>query len=168
MAGFTLGIDFRTAVYARMVQSLGLAFLFVPINTTAFSAVAKERTSYASGLINLARNIGGSSGIATATTILARRAQFHQQVLAAHLTPLDGGLQSTLHQIVAQLVSNGSSAADAMTQAQAMVYGMIQRQASMLAFADAFWILGGLCLTILTLLLIMRKTQPHTSPVVME
>ena len=168
MAGFTLGIDFRTAVDARMVQSLGLAFLFVPINTTAFSAVAKERTSYASGLINLARNIGGSSGIATATTLLARRAQYHQQVLGAHITPLDAGVQSTLHQLIAQLMSKGSTAADALIQAQGMVYGLIQRQASMLAFADAFWILGGLFLVILPLLLLMRKTQPHSGPVVME
>ena len=168
MAGFSLDIDFRTAVDARMIQSLGLAFLFVPINTTAFSSIPKERTSYASGLINLARNIGGSSGIAMATTILARRSQYHQQVLVAHATPLDGGFAATLSHLAALLQSQGSSAVDAFTQAQKLAYGLIQRQASMLAFADAFWILGGAFLAILPLLLLMKRTAPHVGPVVME
>jgi DHA2 family multidrug resistance protein len=168
MAGFSLDIDFRTAVNARMVQSLGLAFLFVPINTTAFSGIAKDRTSYASGLINLARNIGGSSGIAIATTILARRSQYHQQVLVAHATPLDSGFMATLSHLAAILQSQGSSAVDAFAQAQRLAYGMIQRQASMLAFADAFWILGGAFLAILPLLLVMKRTAPHSGPMVME
>ena len=60
MAKFTLGIDYDTAVTSRMVQSFGLAFLFVPISATAFAFIPKERTSYATGLFNLARNIGGS------------------------------------------------------------------------------------------------------------
>ena len=81
MSRFNLEIDYRTAVWSRMVQSLGLAFLFVPISAAAFAFIPKERTNYATGLFNLARNIGGSSGIATVTTLLARRAQFHQQIL---------------------------------------------------------------------------------------
>ena len=70
----------------RVVQSLGLAFLFVPINTVAFSFIARAKTGYATGLINLARNIGGSSGIAICTTLIARREQFHQQRFIEHLS----------------------------------------------------------------------------------
>ncbi len=83
MTNFSLRIGFGDAVTARMVQSLGLAFLFVPINTIAFNQIAREKTSYATGLINPARNVGGSTGIATITTLLARHSQFHQQVLVA-------------------------------------------------------------------------------------
>src|SRR5579863_6259422 len=88
MSHFDLEIDFRHAVSARVVQSLGLAFLFVPINTVAFFFVAREKTSYATGLINLARNIGGSTGIALATTLVARRGQFHQQRLIDHVSQI--------------------------------------------------------------------------------
>jgi len=80
MAHFNLEIDFRTAVIARIVQSVGLAFLFIPINVSAFSSVPKEKTNYANGLVNLARNFGGSSSIALATTMLSRRSQYHQQI----------------------------------------------------------------------------------------
>jgi len=78
MTGFDLEVDYRTALIARVVQMTGIAFLFVPINTAAFAFVPKEKVNNCTGLINLARNIGGSAGIATATTILARRQQFHQ------------------------------------------------------------------------------------------
>ena len=76
MTNINLGIDFRTAMWARTLQAFGLAFLFVPINTLAFAFVPKEKTNYATGIINLARNIGGSCGIAMVSTMLARRAQF--------------------------------------------------------------------------------------------
>jgi len=77
MSHFTLQVDYATAVRGRIVQSFGLAFLFVPISTVAFMRIPRERMNYATGLYNLARNIGGSSGIAATTTILARRAQYH-------------------------------------------------------------------------------------------
>jgi MFS transporter, DHA2 family, multidrug resistance protein len=168
MAGFSLDLDYRTAVISRMIQSLGLAFLFVPINATAFSSVAKERTNYASGLINLARNIGGSSGIAMATTILARRSQFHEQVLGSHSTTVDKGVGETIARTAAVLQAKGAGAIDALVQAEKMFYGNLQRQAAMLAFADAFWIMGVAFLAILPLLLIMKKTRPHSGPIAME
>ena len=96
-----------------MTQSAGLAFLFVPISATAFAYIPKERTSYATGLFNLARNIGGSSGIASATTLLARRAQFHHSVLVAHMTPYDWPYRDALAGTAATLQTAGASAPDA-------------------------------------------------------
>src|SRR5207237_2009054 len=124
-----------SSMLVRLVQSAGLAFLFVPISTAAFSDVPRERTNYAAGLFNLARNIGGSSGIAAVTTILARRTQFHQQVLVGHLTPYDPAYQSALARTTQMLQAQGSSLPDATARAQALLYGTVQRQAGMLAFA---------------------------------
>src|SRR6202007_1177029 len=131
MAHFDLQIDYATAAWSRMTQSAGLAFLFVPISVVAFAYIPKERTSYATGLFNLARNIGGSSGIATVTTLLARRAQFHQQVLVAHLTPYDAQYQSALANSTPLLHAHGSSLPDAGLQAHALLYGTVVRQANM-------------------------------------
>ncbi len=72
MSHWNSQINFGHAVSARVVQSFGPAFLFVPINTRAFSFIARAKTGYATGLINLARNMGGSSGIAICTTLIAR------------------------------------------------------------------------------------------------
>src|SRR5260370_40006236 len=84
MAGWDLGLEYGQAVRARMLQSFGLAFLFIPINVAAFAYVPKEKTNMGTGIINLARNVGASVGIATVTTMLDRRAQFHQSRLMEH------------------------------------------------------------------------------------
>ena len=86
MTNFTLGVDFRTVVFARMIQTMGLAFLFVPINTAAYAFLPKEKNNAASGLMNLARNIGGSVGISIVTTMLDRRQQFHLNRMSSHLS----------------------------------------------------------------------------------
>jgi DHA2 family multidrug resistance protein len=157
MSKFNLGVDYRTAVWARVIQSTGLAFLFVPISVVAFAFIPRERTNYATGLFNLARNIGGSSGIATVTTLLARRSQFHQQVLTAHLTPYDRAYQSALQQTTLMLHNRGASLPDAARQAQGLIYGTVVRQSSMLAFADAFWVMAMLFVVIVPLMFMMRK-----------
>jgi len=168
MAGFDLQVDYHTAMMARIVQSAGLAFLFVPINTMAFATVAKEKMGSATGLINLARNIGGSSGIATATTILARRAQFHQHRLVGHLTPFDPGYSQALAAAAHALAAQGASAVTAMAQARSMIYGMLQRQSMMQAFVDSFWVLGVVFLAVIPLMFFVKKVGPHKGPVVME
>jgi DHA2 family multidrug resistance protein len=168
MSKFNLQIDYRTAVWGRMVQSFGMAFLFVPISATAFAFIPKERTNYATGLFNLARNIGGSMGIATATTLLARRAQFHQSVLVSHLTPYDARYREALAGAAATLRHAGSSPGDAALQAQGMIYGNVLRQSSMLAFADAFWVMGVLFLLIVPLMFLMKKVRPSGGQVVVE
>jgi len=157
MSRFNLEVDYRTAVWARVVQSTGFAFLFVPISVVAFAFIPKERTNYATGLFNLARNIGGSSGIAAVTTLLARRGQFHQQVLTAHLTPYDPVYQEALARAAGMLHLQGASAPDAAIGAQGLLYGTVLRQSSMLAFGDAFWAMSVLFVAIVPLMLLIRR-----------
>jgi DHA2 family multidrug resistance protein len=165
MAHFTLDIDLRTAVWGRVVQSLGLAFMFVPISTVAFARIPRERTNYATGLFNLARNLGGSSGIAMVTTMLARRAQYHQNVLVSHMTPYDPPYQEALTRTAAAIQSAGSSPPDAAMQAQGVMYGTLLRQANMLAFSDVFWIMGMLFLAIIPLMLLLRSVGSVRGPI---
>jgi DHA2 family multidrug resistance protein len=168
MSEFTLDVDFRTAMWARTIQALGMAFLFVPINTAAFSSVSAEKLGYATGLMNLFRNIGGSGGIAMITTMMARRAQFHQATLVSHLTPLDAGLSPTLQGMAANFVAHGASRPDAAVQAQGLLYGVVQKQAAMLAVADVFWMLGLIFLAMIPLVVFLRKSRVHAGAVVME
>jgi MFS transporter, DHA2 family, multidrug resistance protein len=160
MAGFNLQVDLKTAIWARVVQSFGIAFLFVPLNTLAFSYIAKEKANSATGLINLARNIGGSSGIAFVTTELARRSQVHQHILVSHVTAFDQRYNETLHGAAQMLIARGSSASQAVYQAQGLIYGMVQREAAMLAFVDAFRLLGVIFLVVAPVMALMKRTAP--------
>jgi MFS transporter, DHA2 family, multidrug resistance protein len=156
MAGFDTQIDFRTAATARIVQSIGMAFLFVPINTAAFSSIAREKANRATGIINLARNIGGSMGIAIVTTMLARRAQFHQSVLVSHATAAHPAYRNLVEHATHRFLAQGSSPTHAARQAQALAYALIQREASVKAFIDDFWLLGVIFLALIPVVLFMR------------
>jgi len=168
MSHFNLDIDFGTAMMARVVQSVGLAFLFIPINVTAFAFVPKEKMNYATGLVNLARNIGGSSGIALSTTLLTRRSQFHQHNLVSHLTPLDANYQAAMQGLSQTFVQRGADSVQAANQAQGALYGLLQQQATMRAFVDVFWVLGVVFLCVIPLVFLMRKVQPHKAPLMVE
>jgi len=161
MAGWNLGLDYRHAVTARMLQSFGLAFLFIPINVSAFAYVPKEKTNMGTGIINLARNIGASVGIATVTTMLDRRAQVHQQRLTDHVNNFSAAYHNTFSGTQIKLVAAGSTMAHAGAQANAMIYGTIQRQAVMLAFLDNFKMLGVIFFLVLPILVLMKKPKTH-------
>src|SRR5580693_5791400 len=159
MAGWDLGLDYSHAVRARMLQSFGLAFLFIPINVAAFAYVPKEKTNMGTGIINLARNIGASVGIATVTTMLDRRTQFHQSRLTENANDYSAAYHNMLNGLQTKLVAAGSTAAHATAQAHGMIYNTIQRQAVMLAFVDNFKMLGVVFFAVIPILALMRKPR---------
>src|SRR6185437_6479762 len=87
LSHFSLGVAEKTPVIDWIVSRAGTAVLFVPINVMAFYFVPKEKTNNATGLINLARTTGGSMGSSFVTTMLDRRAQFHQEILVNNMRP---------------------------------------------------------------------------------
>ena len=141
-ASFNLATDYATEAWARALEGLGIAFLFVPASQLAYSYLPREKNNKASSLTNLFRNQGASFGIAFVTTMLARRAQYHQSVLVTHITSFDQGLSANLERVTSRLVDHGYSVADAAVSAVAQVHAVVQQQASILAFLDCFWLLG--------------------------
>jgi DHA2 family multidrug resistance protein len=160
MAGFDLDMDFRTAAVARMFQAAGMAFLFVPINTAAYAFLPRDKNNAASGLMNLARNIGGSVGISLVTTMLDRRSQVHLNDLSRNLSSGNPALRSMIQGATRALQAHGSSAALATRQAYALVEGTLQRQATMLAYVDDFRLLAVAILLMVPLVFLMKKGKP--------
>jgi MFS transporter, DHA2 family, multidrug resistance protein len=159
MSGWDLSLDYGHAVRARMLQSFGLAFLFIPINVSAFAYVPKEKTNMGTGFINLARNIGASVGIATVTTMLSRRTQAHQARLVEHVNDFSLAYHNTFNGIQMRLAHAGSTLAHAGSQASGLIYNTVLRQATMLAFLDDFKMLGIVLLLVLPVLLLAKKPK---------
>jgi DHA2 family multidrug resistance protein len=160
MSNFDIYMDFRYAVMARCFQAAGLAFLFVPINTAAYAFVPPTKNNAASGLINLARNVGGSLGISIVTTILDRRAQFHQSRLVERATSLNPDFTRAVTSAAHVLHS-----APAANTPYALVMHSLQVQAQNLAYMDCFWLLGITFGALVPLVFVMRKTQPGRAAV---
>src|ERR1700740_1829711 len=160
MTKFDLDIDFRTVAEARVLQAVGMAFLFVPINTAAYAFLPRDKNNAASGLMNLARNIGGSVGISVVTTMLDRRTQKHLTDLAGNLSASNPSLQAMLQGAARAMQAHGASAAEASQQAYALVQGTVQRQAVMLSYIDCFWFLGVAILCMIPAVFLIKKSKP--------
>jgi DHA2 family multidrug resistance protein len=151
------GISFATAVEYRMYQSIGLAFLFVPIQTVAYVGVPPQKNNQVSALTNLARNVGGGVGIALAQTLLARRSQLHQTQLVSHVTAWSTTLRDVLGGTAAMLSHRGIATMEATRHAYAVLYATVQRQASTLAFIDVLWVGAVICVLMTPLAFLMRR-----------
>jgi len=160
MTNFNLQIDFRTTAMARLIQAVGMAFLFVPINTAAYAFLPREKNNAASGLMNLARNMGGSVGISVVTTMLDRRTQVHLTDLAQHLSAANPAMLAMIRGASEAMKSHGASAAGATQQAYALIQSTVQRQATMLAYIDCFWFLGVAILLMIPAVFLMKKSKP--------
>lgn len=164
MRAFNLQVDFYHATISRCVQAVGFAFLFVPVNTMAYSYLPPGKNNLASGLLNLSRNIGGGVGIAFATTMLERRAQFHQNVLSAHANPYDPAFVERLTSIQNGLIAQGMSAIDAATRSMALMYQSLAKQAAMLSYIDNFHLMALVFLGVIPLVLITRTPKHAAAP----
>jgi DHA2 family multidrug resistance protein len=157
---FDLDVDFKTMMWARVFQAVSLAFLFIPINTAAYSYLPREKNNTASGLINLFRNIGASVGISLVTTMLARRTQFHQSVLAAHATAYSGRFRAAMQGASQIFMSAGALTAQQQTYGQ--FYGSILRQSNMIAYLDNFWMLGVSAVAVIPFVFLMKRPPKGT------
>jgi MFS transporter, DHA2 family, multidrug resistance protein len=160
MTRFDLDIDFHTAAVARAIQAAGMAFLFVPINTAAYAFLPREKNNAASGLMNLARNIGGSVGISVVTTMLDRRTQLHLTNLANNLSLTNPALRAMIQGASSAMRAHGASAAGATQQAYALLQATVERQATMLAYIDCFWFLGVAILLMVPMVFLIKKSKP--------
>jgi DHA2 family multidrug resistance protein len=160
MTNLYLDASFRTLMWLRVLQSLSLPFLFLPINALAFRDIPPDKTNNASALINLARNFGGSIGIAFASTLLIRRAQFHQSRLVEQLQPLNPAYADFTHRLGGAL---GSAPDSATTLAN--IYSQAVQQSQLLSYLDGFKALALLFLALLPLLLLVRPGKGGEGPV---
>lgn len=138
---FDLEMTYAWAAWMRVFQALGFGLMFVPISTAAYSFLARDKVNQASALYNLARNLGGSIGISVMTTVIARRQQFHQNVLGSQIVGSDGNLQRWLRAATASLRARGF-AAGAEQHAKGLLESLVSQQARLLAYLDAFVVIA--------------------------
>ncbi|MDF2572695.1 MAG: drug resistance transporter, EmrB/QacA subfamily, partial [Sporomusa sp.] len=130
--------DYSTFVCVRILQMIGLPFLFVPASTLAFSKISPEKSSNASAIISLMRNLGGSIGIALVTSLLAHNQQVQQSNLVQHLTNDNAGYRSVLSTYTQAIIDLGIPPAQASTSAMGQIYKELLHQASILAYRDVY------------------------------
>lgn len=157
MTGFNLNSSFGQLVLARCLQTLGLAFIFIPVTSIAYVGVPADKTDQVSAMVNLTRNIGGSVGISLVTTWLARRGQYHQNVLVSSVTPYDHQTQALTHQLTQHFMAAGAAMDEARHQAQSTIADLVAGQSQLMSYIDDYWILGVIIAALVPLSLLMSS-----------
>jgi MFS transporter, DHA2 family, multidrug resistance protein len=143
--------------WPQFFQGFGLSMLFVPLTTVSMDPIPRERMGNATSLFNLMRNLGGSIGIAVTGTLLARHTQAYTNVLGAHVHPYSAEAQRLLESTRQGFLAAGSDPVTATQRAYAAVFGMVQRQATMVSFVGLFRLLGAIFVLLLPLILLMKR-----------
>ncbi|MDD5594920.1 MAG: DHA2 family efflux MFS transporter permease subunit [Candidatus Omnitrophica bacterium] len=163
MSRFNTYIDFNTVAYSRLIMGFGLGMVFVPLTSLAFSTIKKEEMGNATSIFSLFRNISGSFGIAIMTTLLARRAQFHQFRLSEQLNPFDQHYQIGVSKAMAVL---GSKAGESSTAAaNGVIYQQLIKQATLFSFTDAFYFSTLLMLCIIPFVFLLKRPKHLDNPI---
>jgi len=159
MTSLTLSIDYWTLAFPRFIQGFALGFIFVPLSTLTLSTIPRDKLVNATSAYNVLRNLGGSVGIALATTLLAQRSQHHQATIISHVNVWDLETQARLQRWTDHFVAHGADTFTAQRRGLAMLYQDAVGQAQVLAYVDDFWLLAVLFTLIPFFLPLMRRVS---------
>ncbi|MGO8787524.1 MAG: DHA2 family efflux MFS transporter permease subunit [Terriglobia bacterium] len=152
---FNLGVGFWDIFWPQFLQGAATGLVFVPLAVVTMASIPKEKMANATSLFNMMRNIGGGVGISLVETMLIRGGQQHTNLLVSNITQtsplalrLVGGLKGLF-------AGSGPMMAD--QQAYATLFGLVQREAAMVALVRVFQFLGLLTLTLLPLIAVTKR-----------
>ncbi len=156
MTGWTPDVSQWTMVTTTIVQGAGLGFVFIPLNVVAFATLPAQFRTDGTALLSLFRNVGSAIGLSVDSALLARNQQIMHSELAAHITPFDRALQSS--PAIGHML-------DATTRhGAAMLDGMINQQATIIAYVDDFKLMMLSALPTFLLLPLMRRPRFQAKP----
>jgi DHA2 family multidrug resistance protein len=153
-------MSFNAAVLLRITQVIGLGFLFVPISLVAYLGISPEKNNSVAGLINFMRNMGSSVGTSLVTTLIARRSQFHLEILGAHARADNPNFQRAASGLAQHLNRSGLGTHEARSVAYARIYQGIQAQAASLAYIDTFMVLSVGAAIMFFMAFVLKKNTP--------
>jgi len=157
LSRLNLNAGYWDIFWPQFWQGVSLAMLFVPLTTVTMSPIKREDMGNATSMFNLMRNLGGSMGIAAATTFLFRRQQYHTNLLVRHVNPYSAATRQMTDSLASSFASRGSGPVEATRRAYGAIWGMVQQQSAMLSFVDTFLALSVVFLLVTPLLMLMKK-----------
>ena len=159
MTWITRDYDFAELLLPQVLRGMGMMLAMVPINNIALGTLRPDRVKNASGLFNLTRNLGGAVGLAIINQVLNDRTDLHISRLQERVTWGNATATETLNMFTQRLQGMGDAALMAMKQLSQIVH----RQAVVMGYGDAFFVLTLFYLG-LSLLVILLKRPSQAAP----
>lgn len=160
MSSWTLQSGWDQILVPQILRGLAMGGMFVPLSTATLRSLPPAEVAKGAGLYNLCRQLGGSLGIAALTTLLDHRADVHRTALAGQLSPLSGAVFQHHNALVRGLELRGLGPDAAQHAASAALGRLLDAQASMEAFSDAYVFIAILFLLMLPLGFFVARHAP--------
>jgi DHA2 family multidrug resistance protein len=141
-------------IVPQLLRGVAQFFTFLFLNQAATSAVAPEQADDASGLFNSARNLGGSFALALIATLMERRTNLHTQMIGESTTGNSPRGQDYLHALNSGL--GGGDPVVGSLRGMDVFVQQVQKQATVMAYSDLFWVFGLILIVSIPLVLLLR------------
>jgi MFS transporter, DHA2 family, multidrug resistance protein len=148
----------------QILRGFPQVFAVAPAVTLGLGSLPPERLKYASGLFNMMRNLGGAVGIAVCGAILNARTNFHFEAIASHLTPANGAMERMIAGLAQRYAAIPGSLDAGHLAALKELWHLAYREASTLAYADAFRAIMVAFVAATALVPLLRNIQPGKTP----
>jgi MFS transporter, DHA2 family, multidrug resistance protein len=158
LSQLTFDVAWSNIATVTFLNGLANPLIFIALSTMSFGTLRREQMGGATGIYNLMRNLGGSVGISVATTLLARRAQVHQNVMVARMTPYDPVYQQRLESL-RQVLTPQVGPSKATAQALGIMYQTLVAQATLLAFVDNFRLITVMAICCMPLAMFLQRVR---------
>jgi len=146
-------------LWPNVVRAIGQSLVMTPLSALATGGIERENAGSASAMFNMMRNLGGSIGIAMLQTLLTKREQFHSTVVTARVSLFGEATQDRIAQLQQYFLSTGISDPDtAWHEAVVAIGRAVKAQATIMAFSDAFYLMGIAIVLALAAAALMKKT----------
>ena len=168
MGHFAPVTDYSTLVGYRVIQTLGMGFLFIPLMALLYVDLPGDKNDQASSISSLARNLGGSVGISLIMNMLTRDTQERQVELVNHISAGNTYYQQMVTGLSNLFASHGGSASQTLTKAQLMVSETVQQQAALLAYSDVYYIFAAMIFGVMPLVFLTKRQPMGDGPIHLE
>jgi MFS transporter, DHA2 family, multidrug resistance protein len=159
MTWITRDYDFYELLLPQILRGIGMMCAMIPTNTIALGTLPPERVKNASGLFNLTRNLGGAVGLALINEVLNDRTDLHISRLQDRVTWANTTATETLNQFTQRLQGMGDAALMAMKQLSQIVH----RQAVVMGYGDAFFMLALFYFGLSLMVMLLNKPSAAAS-----
>jgi DHA2 family multidrug resistance protein len=158
-----LDMSFPAASFLRVVQMIPIPFCFISITTAAYVGMHKEESNQVSGLINFARNIGGSILIAMTNAQVTSRAMWHQQHLQSAMQSASIAFQQHM-QVLSGFLGGRFGDSNSRSMAMTSIYNQLNQQAQMQGYQDVYMELSWMSVGLVFLAFLLSKNKPGEGP----
>ena len=148
------GPDFTVS---QLLRGIGQILAAMPLNQVSMAAIGRENAADGAGIYSMARNLGGSMGLALSGVVIDQRSAAHSDTIRETLTANSLAGQARL---AADGVAQGIDAATAKLRAVSQLTALIERDALVMTYSDCFWLMGVMILAMTPVVLLLRRPQP--------